>query len=656
MNKKILYLTVAALMIFPAIAMAEETEEGKIKTLDEVVVTATRTESTLGKVGGSSVTVITAEDIEAQQHSTVNQILRGTLGIDIGSEGSFGSRTAVFMRGADPKNTLVLIDGIMVNDSADPTRNADLANITVDNIERIEIVRGPLSALYGSNATAGVINIITKKGSGKPSYYAAVEGGSYNTWKAYGGTSGSVDKFSYSLSGAFTDTDGFSAANADNDLIPQGNNTSEDDGWENATVSGRFGFDITSKSDINAVFRYIKSEVYFDGWKYYDSDNFLNVGYAFDDPSSSGAKEQHTDNEQLFGKISLHSMMYSDFFESDFYVQGTKQDRQTYENDGSKSADYLGKNMEFGWQGALHYSNDSVSFGASYFKEEMEQNTFYSSIDDKTADTKSIWLQNQLFIGESLDFVAGIRVDDHENFGSEVIYRVAPAYTISKTQTLLKASYGTGFRAPSLFELYDPTYGNTDLEPEESDGWDVGFEQPLDNQRVLFGATYFENTYKNRIGYEWLGGWDYIINQLPGDTNTSGVEVFAKWQATNDLDFGLNYSYTETEDPNGKRLVRRPRNKASLNIRYRFLEKGLINIDTLWVDDRDTIPSATDLNGNQITTLDSYTLVNVSARYDLTDMIQIYGRIANLFDEEYEESWSYATPGLSGYLGLKFSI
>lgn len=646
MKKRILYSTVAALMIFPCLAMADEAEQEKMKTLDEVVVTATRTPTTLEKVGGNSVTVITAEDIEAKKYNTVKEMLRGTLSIDLGSEGGPGSKTAVWMRGADTKNTLLLLDGMMLNDSADPNRGADLANITIDNIERIEIVRGPLSALYGSNATAGVINIITKKGSGKPSYNAGIEGGSYNSWKVYGGTSGSIDKFSYSVSASLIDTEGFSAANADNDRIPQGDNTSEKDGWENTTFSGRFGFDLTSKSDINAVFRYVDSEVYFDGWDF--------SGYAFDDPSINGAKEQHTDNEQLFGKISLHNMIFDDLFESELYVQGTKQDRQTYANDGTKSADYMGKNMEFGWQGALHFSNDSVSFGASYFKEKLEQNTLYSSIEDKTADTKSIWLQNQLFVGEALDFILGVRVDDHENFGTKATYRIAPAYTVNKTKTHLKASYGTGFRAPSLFQLYDGFYGNPNLEAEESDGWDVGFVQPFDNQRVSFGMTYFESTYENRIDYD--PNDFYKFNQLPGNTDISGVEVFTNWQATNDLEFGLNYSYTSTEDPNGKRLVRRPLNKGSLNARYRFLQKGLVNLDIIWVDDRDSIPYAYDLNGNQITNLDSYTLVNISARYDLTDVIQIYGRIDNLFDEEYEESWSYATPGLSGYLGLKFSL
>jgi len=640
MRKKLLYSTIAALMIFPAISIAEENEEEKIKTLDEVVVTATRTSTTLEKVGGNSVTVITAKDIEAKQYLTINEILRGAPGIDLGSNGGPGSKTSVFLRGADSKDSLILLDGIMVNDPADPSRGTNLANITVDNIERIEIVRGPLSALYGSNATAGVINIITKDGSGKPSFYAGVEGGSYNTWKAYGGTDGSIDKFNYSLSASLIDTEGFSAANADNDRVPQGpQNTSEKDGWENLTLSGRVGIDITSQFAINAVLRYIDSDI--------EEDEYLWAGYANDNPSISGSKEQHTENDQLFGKISMHNLLFDDFFESELYIKGAKQERQSYDNTGSKSYDYSGENSEFGWQGALNFSNNILSIGSSYFEEEMTSES--STINDQKANTKSLWFQDQFFAGESFDIIAGVRVDKHENFGSEPTYRIAPAYTVNKTQTLLKASYGTGFRAPSLFQLFS-SYGNPNLEAEESVGWDIGFEQPLDNLNLLFGATYFDNTYKNRIDYDFLIG---KYNQVPGETEMSGVEVFTEFQVTNGLDFGINYSYLSTQDPDGNRLVWRPLNKVFLNIKYRFGEKGLINTDIYWVGDRDALPYDNDLNGNPVSTLDSYVLVNVSARYDLTNTIQIYGRIDNLFDEEYEEAWSYATPNLSGYLGLK---
>ena len=640
-------------MIFPAIAMAEETEEQKIKTLDEVVVTATRTPTTLERIGGSSVTVITAEDIEAKKYLTIKDIIKGAPNIDVVSNGGLGSSTSVFMRGADSKNTLILLDGIMVNDPSSIDRSANIANFTVDNIERIEIVRGPLSVLYGSNATAGVINIITKKGSGKPSFYAGAEGGSFKTWKAYGGIDGSLDKFNYSLSASLIDTEGFSAANADNDGIPQGDNTSEKDGWENSTLSGQFGFDITSQFSINAVFRYMESEIREDNWKFYDSVNSLYVGYAFDDPSVAGEKEQRTKSDQLFGKISMHNKLFDDFLQSELYIKGAKQDRQSYFNTGAESYDFSGDDREFGWQGDLNFSNNILSLGALYFEEEMTSAS--STINDQKTNTKSLWFQDQFFVGESFDIVAGVRVDKHDRFGSEPTYRIAPAYRINETKTLLKASYGTGYRAPSLYELFHPVIGNVNLEPEKSTGWDVGFEQSFDNPNITFGATYFDDTYKNRIAWDWTIPtiWGGAYNQLPGNTDISGVEVFSNWQVNNNLDLVLNYSYLTTKDPDGKALPRRPFNKCSLNIRYRFLEKGLINTDIFWVGDRDAIPSATDLNGNQVSTLDSYTLVNVSASYDLNDTIQIYGRIDNLFDEEYEEAWSYATPNLSGYLGLK---
>lgn len=644
-----LLLVLSTFLTLPALGLSqEETQSASAETLDDIVVTATRIESSVGKIGGISATVINAEDIEAKQQPTVEEVLKGIPGIDIVSNGGPGTQSSVFIRGADSKNTLVLVDGIMFNDPSSPNRNADLGNLTTENIERIEVIRGPSSVLYGSNATAGVINIITKKGQNKPSIYAGGEGGSYNTWKGYGGASGAVDRFNFSLSASYINTDGFSIANDDNDQIPHAGNTSEDDSWNNTTLSGKFGFDITPDFDINAVLRYLNSET--------DMDD-SGPGYAGDRfdgwPSTAnptGAKEQRTENEQFFGKVNLHNYFFDRFFESNFSYQGSDQDRQSYDNDGNKSYDYNGKTQEFSWQGNLNFNEiNLLTFGASYFEEKMKSDS--SGINSKDSDTTSFWLQDQIFVGDSLDIVAGLRYDDHDKFGDKTTYRIAPAYTINQTQTLLKASYGTGFRAPSLFELYS-SYGNETLNPEESEGWDIGFEQGFADNKIKLGLTYFDMTFKDRIGYDFAT-WTY--NQLPGDTKSNGVETFVQWTPVPDLDFLVNYTYNDTEDPDGEQLVRRPENKVHFNTRYRFLEKAMVNLDLFWVGDRDAYSGAKDLNGNSVDVLNSYFLVNVSGSYDITDHIQFYGRVDNLFDETYEEAWSYASAGLSAYIGVKFT-
>jgi vitamin B12 transporter len=647
--KNLIIVSILVFLILPGGIRAEEGQE-EVIALEEVVVTATRTEATLEQIGGSSVTVITAEDIEAKGQITVEEVLKGTPGIDVAATGGLGATTSVFLRGADSKNTLILVDGIMFNDPASTNRGADLANLTVDNIERIEIVRGPLSVLYGSNATAGVINIITKKGKGKPSVHAGLEGGSYNTWKYYGGASGALDKFNFSVAASRVDTDGFSVANDDNDRIPHAGNTSEDDGWENTTVSAKLGVDITPDFDINAIVRNLNSEVELDDWDFsggYSGDRFDPVTSL---PDPTGKKERKTTSDQSFGKINVHNHFFDRFFESNLYYQVSNQKREDFDNDGTRSYDHDGETWELGWQGGLNFDDVNIlSFGATHFNETMDSDS--SNIHDKDADTRSLWAHDQLFLGDSLVLVGGLRHDDHDRFGGKTTYRFAPAYTITETQTTFKASYGTGFRAPSLFELYS-AYGSETLKPEESEGWDVGFEQGLMDKKIRFGLTYFSTTYTDLIDYD-MATWKYT--QLPGETKTKGIEASVGWTPVSDLDLLLNYTYNDTEDPEGERLVRRPLNKIYLNARYRPIVKVLLNIDLYWFDDRKAIEAAGDKDGNPVYKLDSYTLVNLSASYDITHYIQVYARIDNLFDEEYEEAWSYATPGLSGHLGIKLS-
>ncbi|MFK5952321.1 MAG: TonB-dependent receptor [Desulfobacterium sp.] len=636
MKKRLLYLAGMFLLLSMAqTALANE----NTTDMGEMVITATRTEISMDKIGGNSVTVITSEDIQAKQLNSVADLLRGIPGIDLVSNGGPGTATTVFTRGADSKNTLVLIDGIMLNDVSGPNRGADLGNINVDNIQQIEVIRGAMSVMYGSNATAGVINIITKKGKKAPSASVKFEAGSYGTWKTGANAAGATEKVNFALSASKTQIDGYSIANDDNNDIPRGDNTNEDDGYENTTLSGNVGVDITDTFNITALARYIDS----DG----DTDANNWGGFAEDG-------DDNTESTQTFGKININNKFFNNFLDSNLSWQMSQQDRDYFE-DGEQTSTYDGNTDTFTWQGDLNFDLHVLSIGASYLDETMKSESFglyASQFKEKSVDTKSYWIQDQLIGMENLVIIAGVRLDDHETFGNKATWRLAPSYSIAKTGTTLKASYGTGFRAPSLYELYDPSYGNDDLDAEESNGWDAGIEQQFFNGAATMGLTYFATDYDNRIDFD-MNTWTYT--QADGETKTKGVEVFAGWDPLDTLGFMLNYTYTDTEDPDGETLVRRPENKVSLNTRYGFLEKGVLNLDVQWVDERKASPYANDKNGDAVGTLDAYTLVNLAASWNINPHVQLFGRVDNLFDEFYEEAFSYATAGVSAYAGVKLT-
>ncbi len=352
MKKMFCFSLVVACVLFTGAAVAQETPV----TTEEIVVTATRTPASLDKIGGNSVTVITAADIKAKGQIMVSDVLRGVPGLDIVSSGGPGTATVAFIRGADSKNTLVLVDGVMYNDPSSPTRSANLGDINVDNIERIEVVRGAMSVLYGSNATAGVINVITKKGAAKPSVYGGIEGGSYNTWKGSVGASGGIDKFNFSTSVSGTKTDGFSVANDDNPGILHNGNTSEDDAWENFTFSAKMGVDINPDFDINGVVRYSKSETdlddyYFDGGFAIDQADFDRSTFS-STPNPLGLKKQSVENDQTVYKLDIHNFFADQALDSSLYVQGSVQNREGYNAGGDSDYDFDGETREIGWQGS----------------------------------------------------------------------------------------------------------------------------------------------------------------------------------------------------------------------------------------------------------------------------------------------------------------
>ncbi len=662
MKNKGIYLVIFAVFWMTAITgvSAGLAEDEAVTTMDQVVVSVTQTETTSAKIGGNSVTVITAKEIEEKNAHTVLELLKTVPGLFITSNGGMGTNASVFIRGADSKNTLVMLDGIVLNDPSSANRSADLSDINPDQVERIEVVRGAMSVMYGSNATAGVVNIITKKGGKDPEVTASVEGGSYGTWKTGGHASGAMNKFTYAVSGSYLSRDGFSIADKDNPRIPQNGNTDEKDGYDNLTLSGNLGFEFNDDFILSSSLRYVDSQVDLDDYEGgYTGDNITSI-WVPDPvtgawvntlvPNPDGPTYKRSESERLMGQVGINNRFARGRVESILSYKFTRSDIQSYDNDNLPWYDYQGGTDEFSWQGNIDFENHVLSFGTGYFNEAME--SFSSGVADIDTHTLSYWLQDQLFVGENLVLIAGARLDDHQSFGRKTTFRIAPAYEIPSTHTRFKASFGTGFRSPSLYELYS-VYGNPDLAPEKSQGWDLGVEQGFLDDQLTLGVTYWEMDFENRIDYDMLIS---KYNQLEGDTETRGVEISAAWTPVKDLFFNLNYTYTHTRDPEGNRLVRRPRNQVGLTASYRFLEKWQVGMDARWVDERAASPYAKDKDGLPANTLDDYSVVNLSGSCDISDRFQIFARVDNLFDKYYEDAFSYATPGLSGYIGLKWRL
>ncbi|MCF8076651.1 MAG: TonB-dependent receptor [Desulfotignum sp.] len=662
MKKKGLYLGIIAVFWMMAITgvSARQAEDQAVTTMDQVVVSVTQTETTSAKIGGNSVTVITAKEIEEKNAHTVLELLKTVPGVFVTSTGGMGTSASVFIRGADSKNTLVMLDGIVLNDPSSANRSADLSDINLDQVERIEVVRGAMSVMYGSNATAGVVNIITKKGGKTPEITASVEGGSYGTWKTGAHASGATDKLTYAVSGSYLSRDGFSIADKDNPRIPQDGNTDEKDGYDNLTLSGNLGFELNDDFTLSSSLQYVDAQVDLDDYEGgYTGDNITSawvpdpVTGAWVNtlvPNPDGPTSKRSESERLMGQVGINNWFARGRVESILSYKFTRSDLQAYDNDNLPWYDYQGATDEFSWQGNIDFENHVLSFGTGYFNEAME--SLSSGVTDINTHTLSYWFQDQLFAGENLVLIAGARLDDHQSFGRKTTFRIAPAYEIFSTGTRFKASFGTGFRSPSLYELYS-VYGNPDLEPEKSQGWDLGVEQGFLDDLLTLGVTYWEMDFENRIGYDMLIS---KYNQLDGVTETRGVEVSAAWTPLKDLFFNLNYTYTHTQDPEGNPLVRRPENQVGLTASYRFLGKWQVGMDARWVDERAASPYAMDKDGNAIGTLDDYTVVNLSGSCDISDRFQIFARVDNLFDNYYEDAFSYATPGLSGYIGLKWRL
>ena len=625
---------------------AQQPDSAKIYKLSDVVVTATRT--AIHEVeAASSISIIDSASIANSHDLTVYELLKNQYGLSLTQQGPQGSLSYIYLRGSGPGDTQVLVDGIPMNMPNDPGNTFDFADLPVDNISRIEILRGPQSTLYGSNALGGVINIITKQGYGKPKFYLSGEGGAYNTYKGLLGLNGSLDKFNYSITASRLKSDGFSAASK-----IYGN--SENDGTENYNISSRFGYNVSNNFDLNFYVRYINAKSSLD----------QHGGLYGDDPTYIYKLEESSYKAE--GKLSLLGGKWQQIYGVSFFrnVRQYAFDSTLY-NPFSSSSIYDGNNLKFEWQNNLSiFKNNLITLGieseqekaiSTYFSSSAAYGNFASLFPQNQATTTGIYLQDQLQLRHEFFSSFGIRYDNHTRFGSVVTYRIAPAYVFWQTGTKIKATYGTAFKAPSLFYLFDPAYGNKDLKPEKSTGWDVGIEQYILEKDIIAGVNYFKTEFKDLFGTDN----DFKTINI-NSAESKGVEFYLTTKPVNNISVSLNYTLTETKDNSagsidyGHELLRRPKHKFGMSLDYGFLKNANAGIQVIYVGQREDKDFS--FYPAKRVELGGYTIVNLSASYGLTNTFELYGRIDNLFDKYYEDILGFATPGLSAYGGIKLNL
>jgi vitamin B12 transporter len=640
-KKDLIILSLALFCITPFLLSQEQKEH------HEIVVTATRLEVPAREVA-SSVTVFSLKDLEELKRMSVLEILRDVVGVSISQNGGQGEAASVFLRGANSEHTLVLLDGVPLNDPINPSRSADLAHLYLENIDRIEVLRGPQSPLFGSDALGGVISIITRKGEGKPGLTLSSSAGSLGTYTGEVGLTGSNRAVYYSFGLSRFETKGISAADA---ALP-GN--SEVDGYRNLTLSGRVGLALNSNLEVSLNGRWIGAKT--------DIDNF--GGPYGDDPNSV------QDYRSLFLKGEVRGLFLKNRWEQKLGI-GVFDSRRTNDNQPdeahpfeSEKGLFRGRLVKIDWQNNVFLRpSNTLTMGLEYELEEGASEYFAtglwgssaSAFSWKRAAMAGLFIQDHAGYADRFFATIGLRFDHHSRVGDAVTFRLAPAYILNVSGTKFRASLGTAFKAPSLYQLYAPgtffgPIGNENLKPERSLGWDAGVEQTLFGGSARLAVTYFRNDFRNLIDFDFVVGYTNI-----GRAESRGLEIEAEGRWNGILFLRASYTQLQARDViTGAALLRRPRDMFAASISVLFSEKLRLTASYDFVGQREDLDSWSWPSRSVI--LSPYSLLNGIISYDLNPHVHVFGRLDNILNTRYEMVYGYGTLGFSLQTGVKISL
>jgi len=627
-------------MLYSSSSSGQEEGPGlsRPETLDPVVVTGTAYPAELRKSTGS-VTVITGEEIEASHAVSVGEVLERVPGLYVDQPASRGGVTSVYIRGGDPNFTLVLIDGVKVNDPTNSRGGSfDFSSLSTDNIERIEIVRDPMSSLYGSDALSGVINIITKKGEGR--WKATAEGmaGRYGQYQLLGGFSGAGPFYDYSITGSWLD---------DGEQV-------EGSAFKSPSVTANLGFLNRDDMEITSVFRY----------SHIDSTSF---------PDDSGgpefavlrATDQRNTDQLLIGLNYTHSpalwweygikLSYyntKEKFSSPGVAPGERDpfgippnesdsDYKNYDaNITSTFSPYEGLDIVAGFEAEYQ---DGSSRG-------MLLGEFPLPADfDLSRYILSPYLEAQFGMIENLYVVLGAREDFPEGFDPAFSPRAGVSYKIAATDTILRGSFGEGFKLPSFFSLANPIVGNPDLVPEESRSLDLGITQNLWDDKIGAQFNVYYNEFKNLIDFE-EGPPPILVNR--SRVTVKGFELIGSVRPWDELQLGGSVSYARSDiKGTGEELRNRPEWWGELSLLYSPSPTVKFSLDAVFTG---SVSDSSIPTGD--VTLDPYDVYNVALTWTPFGRVSAYVAVDNLFNEEYEQFVGFPAPGVSPRAGIRLTF
>lgn len=646
-------ITLISPIPWPSFVFAQEPAEAEtILETREVVVSATKTPVPVSQLT-SAVEVITAEDLKRRQVKTVAEALRLSQGLTVFSNGGPGTSTSVRIRGSNADQVLVLIDGAIMNSAT--LGSFDFANLTTDNIERIEILRGAQSMLWGADAMGGVINITTKKGAGALSSSAFSEYGSFSSIREGGQVSGKTGIVDYSAALSRWDYTGFSAVN-------YRRGASERDGFHNWQTSARLGVELPHEGRLDFNFRLLQGKV--------NIDNGFSPGF-----DTLGAFT----NSQQFVYSASYNQPITTWWNQVLTVSRQTEDSESFSGTtqrnlqtGVVSAPFpfrsqintLANRVE--WQHNFQIAKPLLLSAGYQFREQQGENrdllTNNLDIPTKIVSSNAGFAQAQLNLWDRVFATAGVRQDQYNVFGGATTYRTTAGYLHQETGTKIRSSYATGFRAPTVNQLYFPDFGKSDLKPERSQSMDIGVDQYLLNNRLTLSGGYFWNRFRDMIVAQQsadvcgasFGFANYCARNV-GLVSTKGWEASVKYAVVRDMplikSLDVQAQYTNTLTRNlvqqpGNRAPRMPVDQWSMIISYQPIDPVRVALEGRYVGSR-----FDDVNNQQ--KMRAFDVWNLSATYNVTNRVQTYIRADNIFNEKYEEIQFYGTPVRSIFVGLR---